>query len=197
MWAAAQQRERGAGAAERPPSTACGPALRAAHAPPRAPSSPAATHLRALHRRLRRPHALRVHARVVEGLRVAQRRGVRQAVQPPQHDRHQRARAAVAAPAVDVHLLALQHALHAVLRQPVHGRVRGDVAVDDGQVQEVDLLLRDFGVAGLVGAAEDLLGVLDVRPQPVLRPPRVLGRVDVHLGLQAHERVGAQLQQGG
>jgi len=55
----------------------------------------------------------------MEGLGVAQRCGVRQVVQAPQHHSHQRASPAVATPAVDVQLLPFQHAFHAVLSEPV------------------------------------------------------------------------------
>ena len=48
-------------------------------------------------------------------------------------------------PAVDVKALAQQDALAAVVGQAAEGCVRGDVAVQDRQVQEVQLVLRPQG----------------------------------------------------
>jgi len=106
-----------------------------------------------------------------------------QAIQPSQHRSHQRACAAVAAPAVNVHLLPTQHALTAVLRQPVHRAVCRHAAVDDRQVQKVDALLRDARAALLVGPRQDALSVADVGAQAVPSTPSVVGDVNVDLSL--------------
>ena len=59
---------------------------------------------------------------------------VRQVVQAPQHNRNQRPCPPVAPPAVDVQVLALQHALNAVVSQAAHRRVSGNVAVTVGDM---------------------------------------------------------------
>lgn len=53
-----------------------------------------------------------------------------------QHDADQRARAAVASPAVQVQHLALADVLHQLPREREHLVVVGDAAVDDGAVVE-------------------------------------------------------------
>lgn len=75
---------------------------------------------------------------------------------------------------MDVHHLAPQHALTAVVSQPTHGRVGCDRAVDDWQVQEVDLALGYARAARLLRAAQQALGISDVGAQTHTRTPAVL-----------------------
>jgi len=75
---------------------------------------------------------------------------------------------------VDVHRLAPQDSVAAVIRQPAHGGVCCHGAVDDGQVQEVNLALSDTCAGGLLRTAQQALGVPDVWPQTHTRTPAVL-----------------------
>lgn len=68
-------------------------------------------------------------------------------------------------PAVNVQLLSSMNAVTAVLSQPADSTVSSDAAINDCQMQEVELALCYACVAVLPGSCQDLLCIFDVWPE--------------------------------
>ena len=78
---------------------------------------------------------------------------------------HQGSSSAVPPPAVDVQLLSSTDAITAILSQPTDSTISGDAAINDCQMQEVELALQNAGVAVLPGSCQDLLSIFNVWPK--------------------------------
>jgi len=83
----------------------------------------------------------------------------------------------MASPAVDVHLLAPQKSVAAVVSKPHDCVIRRDAAIHDGEMQKVNLGLRNLGVPALMRPTEDPLSVVDVRAQSVPGSPLCLTHI--------------------
>lgn len=84
-------------------------------------------------------------------------------------------------PAVYVQPLAFQYSLTAIICQPAHRRVSSDTAINDGQVQKIQLALWDASATCLLCFAEKALSVSDIRAQATACPPDVVRDVHVYL----------------
>mmetsp|Transcript_9542 Transcript_9542/g.17970 ORF Transcript_9542/g.17970 Transcript_9542/m.17970 type:complete len:273 (+) Transcript_9542:761-1579(+) len=153
-----------------------------------------AHHLGALRGGGGRPHALRALAHVVVRLGVSKRLRARDFVQHAQHQRHQRARAPVPAPAVNVHPLAPPNPLAHVLGKIDHCGVRYYSAVWDGQLQKVHLgvLVR---LAVTFSFLQQSSCIMNVWTGCLTRTPYIIWYINNHLALETHERFNAQLEQ--
>ena len=68
-------------------------------------------------------------------------------------------------PAVNVQLLSSTNPITAVISQSTDGTICGDAAINDCQVEEVEFVLCDAGIAKLPCSGEDPLRVFDVWPE--------------------------------
>lgn len=73
-----------------------------------------------------------------------------------------------------VECLPPQHSAAAVVRQPTHRGVTSDTAVDNGEVQEVDLALLNAAAAAGLCSAQQSLCIAYVGAQSSTRTPTVL-----------------------
>ena len=87
------------------------------------------------------------------GLAESKGRGCTDTIELSQDETNKSPRATMSSPAMDVHLLSPQEPVAAVIPEPHDCLIRCDAAINNGEVQEVDLWLPDLAVAGLVGPA--------------------------------------------
>lgn len=99
---------------------------------------------------------------------------------------YQSACAAMTAPTVNVQLLSSTDSITAVVSQPADGTICRNAAIDDCQMQKVELALCDAGIAKLPCFGEDPLCVFDVWPEaraPQHQQHSVVSKRKVELGM--------------
>lgn len=123
----------------------------------------------------------------MQALCVVESIGYRHAKHAPENYRHDGSRPPVAPPAVDVQSLLVLDARDEVIAANVHERVGGDEAIDDGQMNQVNLRLREL----VLMLRQQTPCVTDVRPwAPVSRGTKKRTRTKANrVGLCANHDV--------